>query len=365
MRGRTRILALAALLSVPAIGATEARAQERRAQPRSSSSSSERHSGGSQSSAAERHAQPRSSAPRHSPGTSATRHQAPSSRYVQPRVPSGAQARHPRPGTGTGYRYRPGYGGGYYPGYRPPYYPWHGPWYGYSPWYPRFGLGFGLGYGLGSLRYGYYPYYPVPAPTVYVAYQDTDAGSLRVQVQPRSTRVYVDGRLAGVADDFDGMGQALVLSPGRHELTLELDGYRTHRVLVYVTTGVQLKIRHNMERGAGGPSLEDLTEGRGEDEPPPQVARQERREERDDRYTRREPVDGKAPGVLRLHVTPADASVYLDGAFQGSGEAVAELALAPGAHRIEVVRPGYDPWVREVEVEAGERRELVVALPPR
>jgi hypothetical protein len=69
--------------------------------------------------------------------------------------------------------------------------------------------------------------------------------------------------------------------------------------------------------------------------------------------------------MLKLSVTPADASVYVNGAFQGTGQTAGNLSLAPGAHRVEVVRPGHAPWVREIEVEAGERHVLVVALPPR
>lgn len=380
---------LAALLCLPALGGrAEAgqSAQERQAQPRSSgssgsssrhsgsSASSDRHSGSSQSSAAQRHAQPRSQGASRSAGSSSGRHVAPGVRPDAPPVLSGAQARHPRAGTGTGYRYGGGYyGGGYYGGYHPYYPGYRYPWYAHSyypygryPWYgPGFGLGLGLGFG--SAYYGYYPYYggaaysyyPAPAPVAYVAYSDPDAGSVRVQVQPRKTRVYVDGNLAGVADDFDGMLQGLTLAPGRHELTLELDGYRTHRVQIYVSPGVQLKIRHDMEKGAGGPSLEDLTEGREDEEPVAEAP------ERDDRYARSAPAEARSAGVLRLRVSPADASIYVDGAFVGNALSAAELTLTPGAHRVEVVRPGYDPWVREIDVEASERRELVVELPAR
>jgi hypothetical protein len=162
-------------------------------------------------------------------------------------VLSGAQARHPRPGTGTGYRYGGGSRyGGYYPYYSRAYsYPWYSRgYYSYSR-YPWYGPGFGLGLGYGSAYYGFYPYYggagyayyPAPAPVAYMSYRDPDAGSVRVQVQPSRTSVYVDGHLAGVADDFDGIGQALSLAPGRHELTLELDGYRTHRVMIYMSEG--------------------------------------------------------------------------------------------------------------------------------
>ena len=59
-------------------------------------------------------------------------------------------------------------------------------------------------------------------------------------------------------------------------------------------------------------------------------------------------------GQLKLSVRPADASVYVDGAFRGSGREVSLLALPPGRHRIEVVRPGFSTVERDVEITAGE-----------
>ena len=121
--------------------------------------------------------------------------------------PSGAAARHPRPGTGHGYH------GGYY-GHR---YPYYGGYYGYPYYYGYYGYPYwGWGFGLGWYD-GYYarPYYP---------YQDYDDayGQLRILVEPSKARVYVDGYFAGEVDEFDGMFQRLNVAPGRHEITLKL-----------------------------------------------------------------------------------------------------------------------------------------------
>jgi hypothetical protein len=61
-------------------------------------------------------------------------------------------------------------------------------------------------------------------------------------------------------------------------------------------------------------------------------------------------------------VQPEDASVYVDGAFRGSGREASSLRLAPGRHRIEVVRPGFRTAESEVEVPAGETTRLKVTL---
>ena len=130
----------------------------------------------------------------------------------------------------------------------------------------------GVGRGLGRLlpcvlgvlvalrlrRLGWAGYWGAPwgAGAVY-SYAQPDRGAIRVLVDPADTRVYVDGYYAGVVDDFDGLFQRLHLAPGRHEISLKLGGYKTHRVRVYVGSGSTLKLDHEMEEGAGE-TFEDL-----------------------------------------------------------------------------------------------------------
>jgi hypothetical protein len=257
-----------------------------------------------------------------------------------------AQRRHPRPGTGTGDHYSGGhnyyyYGSPYYYS-RNYYYDAFDPFlygaYGYSPFYY-------------SGSYGYTPYY--------YNGRYSDSGSLRVIVDPEKTRVYVDNYYAGIADDFDGIFQRLSVPPGQHEITLKLDGYRTHTFRVYVPPGETLKLHHAMERGAGADTNEVVGEapanyGREDrDRDPGRDARDRVSRTGGDDAREDEPDDAEA-GTLHLGLNPSDASVYVDGEFRGSGSRVENLRLAPGRHRIEVVRPGYRTVEREIDVRAGE-----------
>jgi hypothetical protein len=283
-----------------------------------------------------------------------------------------AERRHPRAGTGTGYRpysYYPGYGYWYYPGYYPGYY------YGYTPYWSGLYFGIGGAYWGGGGYYGY-PYYGY-------SYHHSDAGAVRLLVDPEDTKVYVDGYYAGEVDDFDGMFQRLNIAPGRHEITLKKDGYRTHRFRVYVGEDSTLKLRHDMEKGAGPDTIEDLAGERGlyeergrRDEGEDPGAREPGREgthppEADAYRGDATPApslegvvnDGKtAPGLLRLVVTPEDASVYVDGRFFGSAKQTGDLELAPGPHRVEIVRPGYRTVERDVVIESAGSRTLFVGL---
>jgi hypothetical protein len=273
-------------------------------------------------------------------------------------APSNAERRHPRAGTGRGS------GGGYYPG-NPGYYPgygWGGGWYypGYGGyWWPYGYYGwYGGGYGglYGSFGYGG----GYGGGTLYSSNRSQGA-SLRVLVDPAEARVYVDGYYAGVVDDFDGLLQRLHVAPGRHEITLKLEGYKAHRMRVYVGPDATLKLHHEMQKGVGE-TLEDLTGGA----PPPEREVRREREDREDedRSVGVEPQEDPASeaGKLQLTVQPEDASVYVDGAFRGTGREAQSLRLAPGRHRIEVVRPGFRTAETEVDVPAGETTRLKVIL---
>ncbi len=259
-------------------------------------------------------------------------------------APSTAELRHPRPGTGHGGH---GGSGGYYPGWG------YGGWY-YPGWYGSYWWPYDV-YGW----YGGYWGYPYWGGTGGAGYQDVgrEAGSVRVLVDPSEARVYVDGYYAGVVDDFDGLFQRLHVAPGRHEITFKLEGYQSHRVKVYVSPDATLKLHYTMQKGTGE-TVEDLAgnvpearreSDRGDD-------RSLGRQDRDESYL----ATGAAK--LKLDVRPADASVYVDGAFRGNGREAATLPLPAGRHRIEVVRPGYRTIDREVEVAPGETKEVSFEL---
>ena len=361
MTARTLTVALA-------LGMVAGVARADQAKPRGSSGG-----GGSSSAGARHHSSSGGSSSSHvSGGNNGGGH------YSSSSARSTAEQRHPRAGTGRGpyhpYHYYPGYGYWYGPGYSSAYYYGYWPYYGGSAYW---GAGY---YGGGGYAGGYYGGgYPD-----YRSYSYSDASALRLLVEPEDARVYVDGYYAGEVDDFDGMFQHLSVAPGRHEITLKKDGYRTHRFKVYAGENANLKIRYAMEKGTGPDTMEDLAGERGLYEERHREARRDEGDENDS-YDRPErplredaPVteprheaappaglvtDGNAaPGLLTLNVTPADASVYLDGRFVGSARQTGELELRPGRHRVEVVRPGYRTAERELAIETGRTQTLSLDL---
>jgi hypothetical protein len=341
MSARTgRLLLAAGLALAPALGLAQDRAV-----PRGGGDGGGSRGGGSD--AGSRHTSPGVQ----SSGSSSSSSSGSSSAYSPPSV---AQRRHPRAGTGHGS------GGGYYPGYPGYGYPgWGGGWY-----YPGYG-GYWWPYGYYGWYGGYGGYWGYPGGwggSVFYSSDRGEGGSLRVLVDPAEARVYVDGYYAGVVDDFDGLLQRLHVSPGRHEITLKLEGYKTHRMRVYVGPDATLKLHHELQKGVGE-TTEDLTGGATL--PEREVRRERDAGGDDERSIAGEDARSEVPaefGKLQLSVQPEDASVYVDGAFRGTGREASSLRLAPGRHRIEVVRPGFRTAESEVEVPAGETTRLKVTL---
>jgi len=112
----------------------------------------------------------------------------------------------------------------------------------YNPWYTAYRYPFGYGY-YDPFYNPYYPYSysgygtdPRDDDRDYRSSPKHDLGALRIKASPGTAKVYVDGTLMGVVDDFDGLSHHLELEPGVHRLELRADGYQTLSKDVTVTT---------------------------------------------------------------------------------------------------------------------------------
>lgn len=232
---------------------------------------------------------------------------------------------------------------------RPYYYqrPYYDSWYFGYPW-----------------RAGYYGVRVYGSPYAYDA-------SLRLQVTPRDTEVYVDGYFAGTVDDYDGVFQRLHLEPGEHELELYLPGHRSTVQRVYLQPGRTSRLRHTMQPLApGDPDPVKPTAQSPSDDirplPRPGTARRPADPRRAEPREAGGGADARDPayGSLSFRVQPGDATVLIDGerweGAQGDERLVVELAA--GRHVIDVQKDGYRRYTTEITVRAGETTTLNIAL---
>jgi hypothetical protein len=194
-----------------------------------------------------------------------------------------------------------------------------------------------------------------------------EESSARIQVTPRQTEVYVDGYLAGVVDDFDGMTQRLRVAPGEHEIELYLDGHKTIAQTIAFAPGQSYRIRHTMEPLAAGEAAP------ARPAPKPGAPAPTPRGQFDAFGQPYGPGPGPAPrpgmaparegATLAIRVQPGDATILVDGErWQGSGNDRLEIQVNPGEHRIEVQKDGYQPFSSTVRVRPGETNAVNVSL---
>jgi hypothetical protein len=224
-----------------------------------------------------------------------------------------------------------------------------------------------------------------------------------IQISPDNTRVYLDGRYIGVADDFDGDPDYLHLRPGAYKLGFKLEGYESWSLGVDVEPGAKIEVNKKLHRAAesesyrssealqpeggvrhfwgkneGGtlkPEDDDRGAARNEqdsrdpnaddedaDEPPAPAPEESADDDKSETSTDAPPQ----PTRLELSIEPSDAVVYLDGHFVGTAAEVSDarhgVALTPGRHTISVLRPGSRDRTEEIEVGQGETKKLEISL---
>jgi hypothetical protein len=211
----------------------------------------------------------------------------------------------------------------------------------WDPWYPY--------------RYGWYP-----PPYGYGQFYDNSA-SLRLQVTPRETEVFVGGFYAGTVDNFDGTFQRLRLEPGEHDITLYLSGYRTVTQKILLQPNGTFRVKHTMEQLPAGSAPEPRPVSPAGSRPAASRGAAP--------AARREPAAARAEagafGSLAIRVQPADAEVRIDGE-RWEGPAADEaliVQVAPGAHRIEVRKDGYRDYTAPIDVQANQTAPLNISLP--
>ena len=69
-------------------------------------------------------------------------------------------------------------------------------------------------------------------------------------------------------------------------------------------------------------------------------------------------------GKLKLHVTPKQAYIFVDGHARNEASKHRTLKLSAGDHKLEVTNYGYAPANRDVTITAGQTTELEVTLTP-
>jgi hypothetical protein len=75
-------------------------------------------------------------------------------------------------------------------------------------------------------------------------------GELKISATPTRAAVFVDNQFAGHVDEFDGVGKAMMLTPGRHSVRVALPGYLPFETVVDLRPHQKLKIQTDLVKGS-------------------------------------------------------------------------------------------------------------------
>lgn len=73
---------------------------------------------------------------------------------------------------------------------------------------------------------------------------------LRIYAYPVRAAVFVDGQFAGYVEQFNGVAQALLVSPGEHNIRIALPGYQPWDSTMTFSAGQRLKITTRLMKGS-------------------------------------------------------------------------------------------------------------------
>jgi hypothetical protein len=220
---------------------------------------------------------------------------------------------------------------------------------GFYGWGPYWGWGmpyWGWGWGPGPFYYG------APGGGMLGYAMASGMGALDMDVNPKQAEVWVDGKYVADARDLDGDPSYLWLKQGTHHIVVYKAGFRSFDEGVDVNVGMIRQLKLKLEKG--------------ESQPPARTSADVRREPRPESPAPSaeiaEPRHEQGGGVVNLHIQPRDATVYVDGEYRGSGRDLAELRLAAGHHKVELVRPGFQPLEKDFELRADEPIDLELSM---
>jgi len=82
--------------------------------------------------------------------------------------------------------------------------------------------------------------------------------TLKLTVQPGRAAVFLDGKFVGHASEFGGSVHSMLISPGKHQIKVELPGYRTFETEVNLLAGQKSEVKTELVKGSieqAGPEI--------------------------------------------------------------------------------------------------------------
>lgn len=103
--------------------------------------------------------------------------------------------------------------------------------------------------------------------------------TVKISVNPTRAAVFMDGRFVGHVGEFGGVGRALLVAPGSHQIKIALPGYKTFESDINPTANQKVEVKTELVKNdipIDDPSLKDDSvagSDRAQTQPPPSPLR--------------------------------------------------------------------------------------------
>lgn len=200
-------------------------------------------------------------------------------------------------------------------------------------------------------------------------YWDWDYSEYRVilKVEPDDAQVLLNGKWIGEAYEFSTNTSALRLSSRNNELVIKKEGYVEEAIDLYEynTRKIVIRLKLLKDKDYTGP-IKSKKPGKKvtpqEAERKPGYKAKTEPEKELPPEPEEEIKESVKPIDVILEIQPEEASIYLNGKFWGivpRDEKIENLRLEPGKYTLEVVKPGYQDYKKEIDVKEKKLRIFI------
>jgi hypothetical protein len=213
--------------------------------------------------------------------------------------------------------------------------------------------------------------------TIYLPYSfEDDEGPYRIilSIDPDDAQVLLNGKLIGDAYEFSTLKTAIRLQSRNNSLIIKKTGYIEEFIDLKkfsdqtITLEIQMKKDQSMARTESPKPARTIPSEKIKNENIPMKERAENTiaKETTPDISHDSTEDKIADMVtIQMEIYPEEASIYINSRFFGivpSDNIINNVRLKPDRYLLEIVKPGFQSYRKELDLTKPEKPELVIKL---
>ncbi|MFC2155836.1 PEGA domain-containing protein [Acidobacteriota bacterium] len=196
----------------------------------------------------------------------------------------------------------------------------------------------------------------------YDSYENYSSVRVVLHIEPDDAEVLLNGRLVGAAYEFSTPDSALRLSTRRNDLIIKKEGYIEEVIDLHGYSSRNITVRMTLRKDKGFVREVPKEMERVPLKPTPKTVKEIESID--------EPVTEEKIGKFKLikiifEIEPAESSIYLNGKFWGISPKkgkIENLRLKPGKYNLQIVKPGYKEYKKELVLTDQKEIQLSIKL---